>query len=292
MTLRRLPDWLKKPLPQGQNVHAIAKEMRSKGLVTVCTEARCPNLGECWSQKTATIMILGDTCTRGCKFCNVKTGNPQQYINESEIEEASDFAAKAELRYIVITSVDRDDLPDHGATHFANVIKAIHNKNAEIKVEVLVPDFGAIEENMKILAGASPFVIAHNLETIRRLTPQVRDPRSTYEKSLNVLSYYKKNFPKTATKSSLMLGLGESTDEILETMDDLLSIGVNILTLGQYLQPSSKQLEVQKFYHPDEFIELKKIALQKGFEFVASGPHVRSSYKAADYFHYLLSKES
>lgn len=285
--LQGKPRYLKAKTPKGDNFLKIKKSLRDKKLHTVCEEAKCPNLGECWDSKTATMMILGDTCTRACKFCHVKTGNPKGIINLGEPQKASEMVALMGLKYLVVTSVDRDDLDDFGATHFANVIKEIAKDFPEVKVEVLIPDFGGIENCMDILARSNPFVIAQNLETVQRLTSQVRDRRAGYEQTINALKYYSKNYPNIATKTSVMVGLGETKEELVEAMTDLRAVGVNIITFGQYLRPTLAHLEVQRYYELEEFEHLKKIAYDIGFDFVASGPMVRSSYKAADYLNFL-----
>jgi lipoic acid synthetase len=237
-------------------------------------------------------MILGDTCTRACKFCNVKTGNPKGFINVDEIANTSEMVAMMNLRYIVITSVDRDDLPDHGAGHFASVIKRVHADHPDTKVEVLIPDFGGDEVRMRVLADANPYVIAQNVETVKRLTHPVRDPRASYEKTLGCLKFYKENYPHIQTKTSLMVGLGETWAEIQEALEDIRAHNVDIITFGQYLQPSKRHLNVEKFYTPEEFEELKRMSLKLGFKFVASGPLVRSSYKAGDFLDYVESLEN
>lgn len=283
---QRKPEWLKVKLPTGDDFKDIRDNLREKGLSTVCEEAKCPNISECWSARTATVMILGDTCTRACKFCHVKTGNPKGFINHDEVENTSKMVGLMSLRYVVITSVDRDDVADHGAGHFAAVIERVHKDHPETKVEVLIPDFGVVEERMHTLAKAKPFVVAQNIETVRRLTHPVRDPRAGYDKTLDCLNFYKTNYPEIQTKTSIMVGLGETWAEIQETLQDLRAINVDIVTFGQYLQPSKRHLNVEKFYTPEEFEELKRMALKLGFKFVASGPLVRSSYKAADFLDY------
>ena len=286
-TYKRKPEWLKVKLPEGQDFKEIRDNLREKGLSTVCEEAKCPNISECWSARTATVMILGDTCTRACKFCHVKTGNPKGFINQEEIENTSKMVALMNLRYIVITSVDRDDVADHGASHFAAVVERVHKDHPETKVEVLIPDFGVEQERMHTLAKSNPYVIAQNIETVRRLTHPVRDPRAGYNKTLDCLEFYKKNYPHIQTKTSIMVGLGETWAEIQETLEDLRGRGVDIVTFGQYLQPSKRHLAVERYYTPDEFVELKRMALKLGFKFVASGALVRSSYKAADFLDYV-----
>lgn len=237
-------------------------------------------------------MILGGTCTRNCRFCSVATGNPKGMVDRKEIENSAEVVALLDLKYLVVTSVDRDDLTDFGAGHFAAVVTRIREEHPDTMVEVLVPDFNAVSEHMQTLGDSNPFVIAHNIETVRRLTPSVRDHKASYEQSLDALRYYKKSFPKIATKSSLMVGIGESFEELCEAMDDLRGVGVNIITFGQYLMPSAKHLPVTRFYTPQEFEKLKETAYSKGFEFVASGPMVRSSYKASEYLDFLKNRGS
>jgi lipoyl synthase len=286
----RKPDWLKVKLPGGDNFKEIRANLKAKGLYTVCEEAGCPNIGECWSQKTATVMILGDTCTRACKFCDVNTGNPKGFINHNEPLETANMVGIMGLKYIVITSVDRDDLADYGAKHFADVVSKIHEIHPEVIVEVLIPDFCGVEDYMHILAKSNPFVIAQNLETVKRLTKTVRDRRAGYETTLQCLEFYKKNYPHITTKTSIMVGLGESLSEIKEALIDLRAVDCDIVTFGQYLQPTERHLKIERYYHPDEFSELKNIAYAMGFKFVASGPLVRSSYKAYDYLTHLREK--
>ena len=278
----RKPEWLKVSAQRGDEYREIRRNLRRRGLHTVCEEAACPNLAECWHDRTSTIMILGDTCTRACKFCDVKTGNPRGVVDQLEPERVSEMVGLMQLRYIVLTSVDRDDLPDLGAGHFGRVVDRIRADHPHTMVEALVPDFDALPEPMDTLAASRPFVVAQNLETVSRLTRTVRDPRAGYEKSLSCLDYYKSNH-RMRTKTSLMVGLGETLRELEEAMDDLRSIGVDIITFGQYLRPSRKNIPVERYYTPQEFEDLKTSAYEKGFTWVASGPLVRSSYKAADY---------
>lgn len=280
------PEWLKIAHTKNQDWNDLHAQLKKRGLHTVCEEAACPNIRECWSARTATIMILGEVCTRGCRFCHVKTGNPAGLLDLREIANASQLVGLMNLRYVVITSVDRDDLEDHGAGHFAQVIERIHQDHPEVYVEALVPDFGAVEWRMDVLAQAKPYVVAQNMETVRRLTYPVRDIRASYEKTLRCLEYYKSQH-QFRTKTSLMVGLGETLEEIAETLTDLRSVGTDIVTFGQYLQPTSRHLPVQRYYTPEEFRELKKLAYEKGFSFVASGPLVRSSYKASDYLDFV-----
>lgn len=287
---QRKPEWLKVKLPQGEDFKDIRDNLREKKLSTVCEEAKCPNITECWSARTATVMILGDTCTRACKFCHVKTGNPKGFLNPEEVENTSRMVSLMNLRYIVITSVDRDDLPDQGAGHFAAVVERVNTDHPETKVEVLIPDFSGDEERMHVLAKSNPFVIAQNVETVKRLTHPVRDIRAGYEKTLNCLKFYKTHYPHIQTKTSIMVGLGETWKELQETLEDLRNHQVDVVTFGQYLQPSKRHLNVEKFYSPEEFEELKRMALKMGFKFVASGPLVRSSYKAGDFLNYVEAK--
>ena len=288
--LERKPEWLRVPIPSGDNFKEIKGKLRDKKLFTVCEEASCPNISECWSAKTATMMILGGTCTRACKFCHVDTGNPKGVVDFNEIENAAKMVESMELKYLVVTSVDRDDLPDFGAGHFANVVKRINKDYPDTLVEVLIPDFNGVEEHMDTLANSNPFVIAQNIETVKRLTHPVRDPRAGYEKTLNCLKYYKEKHPHISTKSSIMLGLGETHEEIIETLKDLKEVGCDIVTLGQYMRPTMRHLKVERYYKPQEFEHYKQVALEMGFEFVASGPLVRSSYKAGDYLDHLRAK--
>ncbi len=275
------PEWLKIHGRRTDEFRELRLALKERGLATVCVEASCPNLTECWSQKTATIMILGDTCTRGCRFCQVNTGNPRGMLDLGEIAHTVEMVGIMGLKYVVITSVDRDDLADHGASHFASIVRAVGRSHPDTKVEALVPDFGADAGRMEVLAKSRPYVVAQNLETVRRLTHPVRDVRAGYETTLACLDYYKK--AGLTTKTSLMVGLGETVDEIAETLDDLRAIGTDVVTFGQYLQPTKLHLTVEKFYTPQEFLELKHLAYKKGFRFVAAGPLVRSSYRAADF---------
>lgn len=288
--IHKKPLWVKSKLPAGSEVLKLKNGLKKRGLHTVCEEAFCPNLGECWAAKTATIMILGDTCTRACKFCNVKTGNPQGFIDTHEITSSVEMVGFMELEYVVLTSVDRDDLADFGSGHFANVVTAINKEHPQVKVEVLIPDFDCEPQFMHKLAQSSPFVIAQNLETVKRLTHPVRDRRAGYEKTLQALKFYHTHYPQIPTKSSLMVGLGETKEELHEAMKDLRSVGVKILTIGQYLQPSKKHLRVEKYYKQAYFDELKELGYSLGFEFIASGPMVRSSYKASEYLKFINNK--
>lgn len=275
----RKPEWLKIKLNTNENYIGLKKMMREKNLHTVCEEARCPNIHECWAvRRTATFMILGDVCTRACRFCAVKTGLPTE-LDWQEPERVADSVHLMNLKHVVVTAVARDDLKDGGAAVFAETVRAIRRKNPFTTIEVLPSDMGGVYENLKTLMDARPDILNHNIETVRRLTPRVR-ARATYERSLEFLRRAKELQPDTPTKSSIMIGLGETKEEILEAMDDLRANHVDILTIGQYLQPTKKHLKVQKYYHPHEFMELKEIALSKGFSHCEAGPLVRSSYHA------------
>ena len=253
--------------------------MREKNLHTVCEEARCPNIHECWAERrTATFMILGDTCTRACRFCAVKTGLPTE-LDLQEPERVADSVQLMNLKHVVVTAVARDDLKDGGAAVFAETVRAIRRKNPFTSIEVLPSDMGGKEENLALLMDAKPDILNHNIETVKRLTPRVR-ARAKYDRSLEFLRRAKEMQPTIPTKSSLMVGLGESKEEIIEVMDDLRSNNVDIMTIGQYLQPSKSHLKVEKYYRPEEFAELREIALTKGFSHCEAGPLVRSSYHA------------
>lgn len=253
--------------------------MREKNLHTVCEEARCPNIHECWAERrTATFMILGDTCTRACRFCAVKTGLPTE-LDLQEPERVADSVQLMNLKHVVVTAVARDDLKDGGAAVFAETVRAIRRKNPFTSIEVLPSDMGGKEENLALLMDAKPDILNHNIETVRSLTPRVR-ARAKYERSLEFLRRAKEMQPTIPTKSSLMVGLGETKEEIIEVMDDLRANNVDIMTIGQYLQPSKSHLKVEKYYRPEEFAELREIALTKGFSHCEAGPLVRSSYHA------------
>lgn len=275
----RKPEWLKIKLNTNDSYKGLKKLMREKNLHTVCEEAKCPNIHECWAErKTATFMILGDICTRACRFCAVKTGLPTE-LDEKEPERVAESVKLMGLKHVVITAVARDDLKDGGSKVFAETVRAIHRLSPFTSVEVLPSDMGGKEENLKTLIEANPHIFNYNVETVRRLTPTVR-ARATYERTLEVLRRAKEMNAKIPTKSSIMLGLGETKEEIIETMDDLRSVDVNILTLGQYLQPTKSHLKIVKYWTPEEFAELKEIAMSKGFKHCESGPLVRSSYHA------------
>ena len=280
----RKPEWLRVKLPGGEKLHDIKRDLREKKLYTVCEEAKCPNIGECWSEGTATIMILGDVCTRGCRFCAVSSGNPRGVLDPLEPAKCADTVEAMKLNYVVITCVDRDDLPDGGAGQFAAVIRAIQERKPDCLIEVLTSDYQGNPDSINRIIEAAPDVFAHNVETVERLTPKVRDPRAGYRQSLDVLAYVKSQEPERITKTSLMLGLGETREEILTAMRDMRDVGVDVLTLGQYLRPTTKHLEVKSYLPPEAFDELGERARELGFLYVASGPLVRSSYKAGEYF--------
>ncbi len=293
----RKPDWLRTAVPSGAGFEATNERLRAYGINTVCTSARCPNLAECWGRGTTTFMILGDTCTRHCRFCAVKTGNPQGAMDETEPERVARAVGELGLSYVVFTSVDRDDLPDLGAGVFAETVRQVKMRSAKGKVqngqapapgsqplvpllEVLTPDFGGREELIRQAVEAAPDVFGHNLETVERLTPRVRDPRASYRRSLDVLAAVKRASPQMTTKSGLMVGLGETDDELRQALRDLRSVGCDIVTVGQYLQPARRCLPVERYVTPEDFVALEKEALALGFKGALCGPLVRSSYRA------------
>ena len=278
------PDWIKVNFVQGKNYKKVREASKALNLNTVCQEANCPNIYECWNGGTATFMLLGDICTRGCRFCHVKSGNPKGVVDVFEPENTANAVKELELEYVVLTSVDRDDLSDGGSVHFAETVNQIYKKNKNILIEVLIPDFSGNLGNLSIVAKARPTVIAHNIETTRTLTPLVRDARASYDRSLKVLRNVKELDSNIYTKSSIMLGFGEKYSEVIEAMRDLRRAEVDILTIGQYLQPSDFHISIKQYVHPDEFIKLKDVAEDMGFKYVVSGPLVRSSYKAGEYF--------
>jgi lipoyl synthase len=274
------PDWLKVRLPSGENYAKVKSTVRENRLSTVCEEAMCPNIGECWDAGTATIMLMGFVCTRACKFCAVATGNPKGWLDADEPKLAAESVKLMGLKYVVLTSVDRDDLVDGGAGHYAACVRKIKEVNPGTAVEALTPDFQGNTDHVQLVLDSGIEVYAQNIETVKRLTHPVRDPRASYEQTLKVLEYAKKSRPDVITKTSVMLGLGESEDEILETMDDLRAINVDIVTFGQYLRPTAAHLPVQRYVTPDEFKKYRDWGLEKGFMEVVSGPLVRSSYRA------------
>jgi lipoic acid synthetase len=276
--LERKPDWLKINLKTDENFKEIKSMMRSKTLHTVCEEAKCPNIHECWANRTATFMILGDICTRACRFCAVKTGLPTE-LDLEEPERVADAALQMGLRHCVVTSVARDDLADGGAMIFAETIKAIRRKLPMCTVEVLIPDFLGREESLATVLEAKPDILNHNMETVERMSDRVRS-KAKYRRSLELLERSKRIAPNIPTKSSVMIGVGEEWDELLQTMEDLRAVGCDIMTIGQYLQPSTTHLAVAKYYTPEQFAMLKEEGMKRGFKHVESGPLVRSSYHA------------
>jgi lipoyl synthase len=274
------PRWLKAPMAAGEHYDFVRRTVREHRLATVCEEAKCPNIGECWNAGTATIMVMGAVCTRACRFCSVDTGNPKGWLDADEPANVAASVELMKLNYVVLTSVDRDDLPDGGAAHYAACIRAIKQRTPKTAVEALTPDFCGVLQDVETVVDSGLEVFAQNVETVRRLTHPVRDPRAGYAQTLSVLAHAKRHRPAVLTKSSLMLGLGESDDEIAECMDDLRAAGVDILTLGQYLRPTRHHLEVQRFVTPEEFERYREWGLAKGFRECVSGPLVRSSYRA------------
>ena len=282
-TLRVLggkPRWLKAPMASGSHYEFVRRTVREHRLATVCEEAKCPNIGECWNAGTATIMLMGEVCTRACRFCAVDTGNPRGWLDPEEPLNTARTVSLMKLRYVVLTSVNRDDLPDGGAAHFAAAVRAIKEMSPQTAVEALTPDFQGVFSDVETVVDSGLEVFAQNVETVRRLTHPVRDPRAGYEQTLQVLAHAKRHRPEVLTKTSLMLGLGETDDEILEAMDDMRRHQVDILTLGQYLRPTPHHLPIARFVTPEEFDRYRYWALQRGFRECVSGPLVRSSYRA------------
>ena len=279
----RKPEWLRVRLPtvgEGGKYEQVRANVREHKLATVCAESKCPNIGECWSAGTATIMLMGDVCTRACRFCSVDTGNPRGWLDPDEPANAAESVRLMDLKYIVLTSVDRDDLPDGGAGHYADCIRAIKAVNPKTAVEALTPDFQGRHECVETVIDSGLEVFAQNVETVRRLTHPVRDPRASYEQTLDVLEHAKRHRPDILTKTSLMLGLGETDDEVVECMRDLRAIGIDIVTFGQYLRPTMNHLPVDRYVTPETFRRFREIGLDMGFLEVVSGPLVRSSYRA------------
>ncbi len=276
----RLPPWLKARAPSGGGFQGVKAVVREHRLATVCEEAKCPNIGECWNAGTATLMLMGAVCTRACRFCSVDTGNPRGWLDPDEPENAARTVELMKLKYVVLTSVDRDDLADGGAAHYAACVRAIRHRNPGTAVEALTPDFQGVLADVATVVDSGIAVFAQNIETVRRLTHPVRDPRAGYEQTLAVLAAAKRHRPEVLTKSSLMLGLGETDAEIAATLDDLRAAQVDILTLGQYLRPTLNHLAVERFVTPAEFDRYRGEALARGFLECVSGPLVRSSYRA------------
>ena len=281
---QRKPEWLRVRMPGGEQYNELKERFRKLDLKTVCEEARCPNIGECWQAGTATIMILGETCTRGCRFCAVNTGNPRGVVDPREPENTARALAQMGLSYVVMTMVDRDDLLDGGADHVAKTVRRLKELRPDMLVETLLGDFGGHRSNVETTVDAAPDVWAHNIEVVRRLQRTIRDVRCSYEQSLGVLRWAKDRAPGGLTKSSIMVGIGETDDEVVETMRDLRGAGVDIVTLGQYLRPSPKHAAVDRFVEPVRFDAFAAEGRAMGFAYVAAGPLVRSSYKAAEVF--------
>lgn len=281
--MRRHPDWLKVNIPSGNNFVKMKSLLRSTKLHTICEEAKCPNIAECFENGTAVFLILGRICTRNCLYCNVTHGKPD-LLNPKEPEDIAESVKKLRLKYVVITSVTRDDLSDGGASVFAETINKIKSLNPKCMIEVLIPDFKGSISSLKTIVNSKPDVINHNIEVVKELFSNIR-PEGDYKISLKLLSNIKKLKDNIKTKSGFMIGIGETYDQIIDTMKDLRRSNVDFLTIGQYLQPSKKHVSIKKYYHPNEFKELKKISLDLGFKHVESGPLVRSSYHAADVFY-------
>jgi len=277
------PPWLRVRAPGGDRYHELKKTFREQGLFTVCEEAHCPNVGECWREGTATLMLLGDVCTRGCRFCAVTTGRPGP-LDRSEPEHVARAIGSMALQYVVLTMVDRDDLADGGAAQVAETVRRLKELRADLLVETLVGDFQGDLGAIDTVLDGGPDVFAHNVEVVRRITRRVRDVRCGYDRSLEVLRHAKAKAPSGITKSSIMVGIGETDEEVLETLRDLYAAGVDIVTIGQYLRPSPKHHEVKRYVHPDTFADYEREALALGFLYAACGPLVRSSYKAAEVF--------
>jgi lipoic acid synthetase len=277
--IRRRPEWLKVRAPGGDSYSELKNMMRSKKLHTVCEEAHCPNIGECWQSGTATFIILGDTCTRSCRFCAIKTGSPNP-VNPNEPFEVADAVNQMKIKHVVITSVNRDELEDQGSNIWAQTVVEVKKKNPGVKVEVLIPDFKGDTECLQRVLDSKPDVLNHNVETIHRLYSSVR-PQAKYERSLAVLEYSKKK--RFLTKTGIMVGIGETFDEVIDLMRDLRFVNVDIMTIGQYLQPTKEHLPVDRYVTPEEFNEYRHIGLELGFRFVESAPLVRSSYHAANH---------
>ncbi len=285
---QRLPEWLTIRVPRPDTIEEVKEMMRSKNLNTVCESARCPNLAECWSKKTATFMILGNTCTRSCGFCAIKVGKGEE-LDPFEPVNVAMSAKKMGMHHVVVTSVTRDDLPDQGAEHFARTIDQLHRHNPEIIVEVLTPDFKGDDGCLRTVCAAHPEIYNHNVETIERLHTLVR-PQAKYDRTMRLLERVKEIDPTIYTKSGLMLGLGETKDEVLDTLQDLRAVGVDAVTIGQYLRPTMKHLPVVEYIHPSVFKEYERIGEEMGFAFVASGPFIRSSYNAVAFSEKVLKE--
>ena len=278
--IERKPEWLRVRIPSGGRYREVREIVQSNRLATVCEESHCPNMGECWNNGTATIMVMGSVCTRACRFCAVDTGNPQGRLDPEEPAGVAESVRLMGLRYVVLTSVDRDDLADGGAAHYAACVRAIKGATPEVAVEALTPDFLGRVGDVETVVDSGLEVFAQNVETVERLTHEVRDPRAGYQQTLDVLAYGKRHRPEVLTKTSLILGLGETEDEIRRTMDDLRTHGVDLLTMGQYLRPTPHHLPIARWVSPEDFVRYRAWGLERGFMEVAAGPLVRSSYRA------------
>lgn len=290
----RKPEWLRVKLPGEGEYREVDKILKDLNLHTVCRSAHCPNIADCWGRRTATIMIMGDVCTRHCRFCAVSTGNPKGYVDETEPGRVAEAVKRMGLRYVVLTSVDRDDLKDAGAWHFARTIRLIKERNSNVLVEPLIPDFAdghPVPSRLKKIIDAKPDVIAHNLETVERLTSNVRDKRASYTLSLDVLKTLKELEPRVVTKSGIMVGLGERDEEVYQALQDMRDVGVDIVTIGQYLQPTRRHLEVKRFVTPEQFKGYKEKAIEMGFLSAACAPLMRSSYHAAEVAQFLRKRK-
>jgi lipoic acid synthetase len=276
----RKPPWLRVKLPAGAKYEEIRDIVRTHKLSTVCAESKCPNIAECWGRGTATLMLMGSVCTRACKFCSVSTGNPHGWLDPMEPASVADAVALMNLKYVVLTSVDRDDLPDGGAGHYAACIRAIHTRTPATAVEALTPDFAGRHAEVAKVLDAGLATYAQNIETVERLTHPVRDPRAGYRQTLDILKFAKSYAPRTVVKTSMMLGLGETDGEIDRTLDDIRAADVDVVTMGQYMRPTRNHLPVERFVTPEQFRQYREMALAKGFLEVVSGPLVRSSYRA------------
>lgn len=279
-----LPEWLTVKAGTNGKYNEVKSRISELGLHSVCTEAHCPNINECWNSGTATFMVLGSLCTRGCRFCAVSKMARGEGIDEDEPEKLAQLVKEWKLDYVVVTSVCRDDLEDQGSSHFSQCVKEIRKENPKTLIELLIPDFRGDARCLTEIVKAKPDVIGHNIETVERLTPSVRDRRASYSQSLDVLGNIKKIDPSVYSKSAMMLGIGETHDEVVKSMEDLRNAGVDLLAIGQYLRPSPRHIEVKEYVKPETFKEFKAIALGMGFRYVAAGPFVRSSYKAGEYF--------
>ena len=278
------PNWIKASAPGAESTDNVGDELNELGLNTVCREADCPNQGECWSHGTATFMLMGSVCTRTCRFCDVDSGCPDGELDDTEPQRLREAVVRLGLDYVVLTSVDRDDLKDGGAGHFRETVEEVKSINNPPLVEGLIPDFSGDAKSLELLAGSGLDVLGHNIETVERLSPVVRDRRASYELSLTVLNHVKQINPELVTKSSIMVGLGEKKGEVIAAMEDLRRVDVDIVTIGQYLRPTKEQLQVEKFWEADELEDLKRRGEQMGFSAVIAGSFVRSSYKAKETF--------